>query len=139
LRLGLIELSKIQLWVNDQINEAAAPSETLVQLAYVKESDVHGMYSLLAGMDDDVAVYDSVRELLIEIRPEKLDSIEFCWHLTQCLYSIWLEHDYSAPEDLNAIGFLEDEYRMAANGTFGSIGGWHIDFKSFVSSLSENS
>jgi len=41
LRLGLIEPSNIQLWVNDQINEAAAPSETLIQHAYVKESDVH--------------------------------------------------------------------------------------------------
>ena len=135
LRLGLIESSQIQDWVNEQIQASDEPSQELIELAYSKGRDLTSMYSILNGMTDETEEYDAVRRLLGEIEPKKLESINFCWRLTECLYSIWGEHNYSAPDDLGRIGKLEEEYRMATNGTFGTVEEWHNNFKIFIKSL----
>lgn len=139
IRLGLISPSEVQVWVNSQIQKTKDPSDELIQLAYVKEKDIHDMFGILSAMPDEMDEYDAVRELLKNIETEKLNTVEFCWRLTQCLYSVWTEHNYSAPDDLTAIGFLEDEYRMANNGTFGTVEEWHVNFKEFIASFSKHS
>ena len=135
LRLGLVEYSDVQLWVDSQIGLCDTPSDELLRLAYTKEGDIHGLYNSLCMLSVESSEYDEVRKLLKEIEKERLESIEFCWRLTQCLYAIWIEHDYSAPADLNAIGSLEDEYTLATSGIYGTVEEWHASFKEFVASL----
>lgn len=138
LRLGICESKEVQAWVNEEIEKAENPPEQLIELAYIKESDVYGLYSALDNMPDTSETYDVVRKLLGNIKPEKLNSIEFCRRLAECLYSLWVENDYTSPEDLNAIGFFDDEYALAAQGTYGTLEEWHNDLKSFVSSFVKN-
>lgn len=139
IRLGLVSASDVQAWVNSQIQNTKIPSDELIQLAYVKETDIHDMFGILSAMPDETDEYDAVRQNLKEIKTEELNSIEFCWRLTQCLYSVWAEHDYTAPDDLTAIGLLEDEYRMTTNGALGTVEEWHSNFKEFILSLAETS
>jgi hypothetical protein len=43
--------------------------------------------------------------------------------------------DYEAPDDLTEIGFLDDAYSLADNGTYGTMDEWHNDFKKLISTF----
>lgn len=138
LRLGLVDATEVQCWVNEQIINQEVPSDAMLSLAYTKAEDIHGLYNILNELAGDADEFESVRLLLADIEPVKLESIEFCRHLAKCLFFIWADHGYTAPDDLNEIGFLEDEYVMAQNGTFGTVGEWHVNFKDFIGNVRTN-
>ena len=139
LRLGLVEYAEIQSWVDKQILSCDLPSGELLLLAYAKQEDMHEIYNLLKALSDETNEYAEIREHLSEIKKQRLDSIEFCSRLAKCLYHVWVENDYTAPDDLAAIGFLDDEYTMAINGTFGTVEEWHANFKKFITALANGS
>lgn len=138
LRLGICESSDVQKWVDEEINKSNIPSEQLIDLAFMKETDIMDVYSVLTSIPDLSDEYEILRCLLGTVKPEKLNSLHFCRRLAECLYYLWVENDYQAPEDLNPIGFFDDEYALAAEGTYGTLEKWHDNFKEFISSFKDN-
>lgn len=132
LRLGILSAEDIQLWVNSEIAKTPNPSEAFIQLAFSTSASTQDIYSILSSLNDSSDDFDVLRRLLSRINEKDLEDINFCHRLAECLYGIWVDNDYLAPEDLNLIGFLDDEYDLASQGIYGTLERWHNDFKSFV-------
>lgn len=139
LRLGITSTDEVQNWVNREISEKENPSDQLIELAYIKKDNIHELYHALLEIKDDTDTYQIIKQLLTEINNKKLESIEFCRDLARNLYSIWVENDYKAPDELKEIGFFDDEFDLAAIGSYGTLGEVHEDFKRFVNSFASNS
>ena len=135
LKLGICGPQDVQEWVNIEIEKTEIPSKQLIDLAYTKDSDAMSLYSLLQDIPDSSDTFENLRSLLSNITDENLKSISYCHRLAECLYNIWVENDYEAPDDLSLIGSLDDGYALAKQGIAGTIEGWHEDFRNFVTSF----
>ena len=135
LRLGILDVNDVQSWVNAEIAKTQTPSDVLIDLAYSGSESIQNIYSMLSGMEDGSNIYEVLRGLLSEVKEDQLISVEFCRRLAECLYGVWVDNDYKAPEDLNLIGFLDDEYSLASQGIYGTLEEWHSEFKSFIHSF----
>ena len=132
LRLGILDVNDVESWVNAEIAKTEAPSDELVELAYSRNESIQNIYSMLSGMENESKDYEVIRHLLSQVKEEQLLNIEFCRRLAKCLYGVWVDNDYEAPEDLNLIGFLDDEYSLASQGMYGTLEDWHSEFKNFI-------
>lgn len=132
LRLGILDVNDVESWVNSEIAKTEIPSDELVELAYSSNESIQNIYSMLSGMENESKDYEVIRDLLSQVKEEQLANIEFCRRLAECLYGVWVDNDYGAPEDLNLIGFFDDEYSLAIQGMYGTLEGWHSEFKNFV-------
>ena len=137
LRLGILDVNDIQSWVNAEIAKTETPSDELIELAYSNNDSIQNIYSMLSGMENESKDYEVIRQLLSQVKEEQLANIEFCRRLAECLYSVWVDNDYEAPDDLNLIGFLDDEYSLASQGMYGTLEEWHSEFKSFVNQFAK--
>ena len=132
LRLGILGENDVQSWVNREIETCDAPSEIIMELAFSPKSGIQNAYSLLSSIPDESDQFEVLRKLLSAVSDADLENLEFCGALAEKLYSIWVEADYRAPEDLNLIGFFDDEYSLAQQGLYGSLDEWHEEFKRFL-------
>ena len=135
LRLGILGKRDIQSWVDSEIRKTDAPSNDFIALAYSANESIQNLYSMLCSIEDESDAYVVVRALLGEVKEEQLANIEFCRRLAECLYYVWVDNDYQAPDDLNSIGFFDDEYALASQGIYGSLEKWHNEFNVFVESF----
>jgi hypothetical protein len=135
LTLGILDSQDVQSWVNDEIANESNPSEELIELAFTKDNDVHGLISILSLLPDSKNEYEIVRHLLGKVTTVNQANIEYCRRLAECLYNFWVQMDYEAPDDLTEIGFLDDAYSLADTGTYGTMDEWHNDFKKFISTF----
>lgn len=130
--LGILSPNDIQSWVNTEITNSSNPSDIFIELAYSSNKGVKDIYSLVSSIDDPSEDYRVLRNLLGFIKDSDLDNLEFCRKLARGLYDIWSQNNYESPDDLKLIGFLDDEYSLAAQGINGTLDGWHIAIKEFV-------
>jgi hypothetical protein len=139
LTLGLVNTSDVQLWVDEQIEASEEPNEELLDLAFIDKSNVKELLSKLSYIDDERDDFEILRILIAGIGNDRLANINFCSRLATELYVYYVEHDYKVPEDFREIGFFDDSYDLAKNGTYGTLESWHSDFKHFANSFSRNS
>ena len=135
LTLGILNAQDVQDWVNEKIAKESNPSEELIEMAFTKNDDVYGLISILSLLPDSNNEYEIVRHLLSKVTGVNLGNIEYCRRLSECLYNFWVQMDYEAPDDLAEIGFFDDGYSLADNGTYGTMDEWHNDFKKFISTF----
>jgi len=134
LLLGILRPSEVQIWVDEQISKEGAPSEILIELAFVG-NNINELISLLSQIETDTDDYVVVKQLLAEIKDEDILDIKFCRRLADSLFNLYVQNDYEAPEELAEIAFFDDSYELADKGLYGSIDSWHSEFKSFVGSF----
>ena len=137
LRLGILDSNDVEAWVNAEIAKAETPSDELIELASSGNESIQNIYSMLSGMEEESNDYDVIRHLLSQVKEAQLANIEFCRRLAECLYGVWVDKNYEAPEDLSLIGFLDDEYSLASQGMYGTLEEWHSEFKSFVNQFTK--
>jgi len=138
LRLGVLDANDIQSWVDAEISQSDEPPEVFIKLAYSTKDNVQDIYSIISAIEDSADQFDVLRKLLGQVKDVDIENLEFCRQLAEKFYSIWVENDYETPEDLKLIGFLDDDYILASQGTYGTLEGWHNEFKNFVRSFRKN-
>ncbi len=130
--LGVLNSDNVQAWVNAEIASSSDPAEIFIELAYSGNKGVKDIYSLISSIKDSSEDYDVLRRLLGIIKNSDLENLEFCRGLARGLYDIWSQNNYESPEDLNLIGFLDDEYSLASQGTYVTMEDWHNNIQEFV-------
>ncbi len=132
LRLGIVDISEVQSWVNSVISKTDNPTDEILDLAYASSKILKDVYSLLTRIPDDTDHFELLRILLGRVSDDDLEDIGFCRHLAKKLYDLWAESDYSAPEDLQSMGLFDDEYILAEQENYGILEEWHVNFHHFV-------
>ena len=119
LRLGLVEPTLVQEWVNEQISLSEAVSDELLDLAYIDSTRKKQMYSLLTAMPDENDDYEALRSLFSDVMKERLNDINFCAQLARELYLIFGAHNYECPDDFGFISHFDDAFSLAFQGVWG--------------------
>ena len=135
LRLGLLDPSQVQKWVDEQILKDQDPSDELLDLAFLGTDNVHELISSLRATRDETEDFDVLRKLLSELDGFPFENIDACAKLAKDLYGILCDYDYQCPEDFNFIYHFDDAFDLALRGTWGNPAEVQKDFKDTIESF----
>ena len=138
LRLGLCEPSDVQKWVNTEIEKQGIATGLFLELAFLKDSQVVDMYSILEKFDDSSDIFEVLRKLFEDVDISILEDIKFCKRLAECLEGIWIDNNYESPEEFAEIGFFDDGYFLASDGIGETPEQWHSSFIDFIKKFKIN-
>ncbi len=138
LKLGLLDSNQVQNWVTEQIRSSDSPSDMILDLAYLNNTNVKETYSKLLAIPDDRDDFDVLRCLLSNVQDTQLKDLDFCKQLAKNLYAIYAQNEYKCPNDFNEIGFLDDAFCLAIQKTYGTLEDAHKSLIEFVDSFRQN-
>ena len=121
LQLGVHRVADVIAWADSQIANSDSPPTSLIDIALMKNAnpiDVMGKLKELSGYVSSLDVIDMVlgaANLVLKEDPS------FGPALARGLYDFFVECEYNIPEHLQDIAGFDDEYALAAQGTYGSV------------------
>ncbi|WP_256575569.1 MULTISPECIES: hypothetical protein [unclassified Pseudomonas] len=122
LELGVLEVSDIVQWADNQIMAQEDPAYELIELALMSSSNRYDVASqLLRVATPSLSSAEVLPYVLAKAHEQLLMNPDFGMVLAQGLYRSWSRSNYDFPDALGLCGYFEDAYSLAEGGTVGTV------------------
>ena len=137
LKLSTVSGETVQQWITSQALNSDVLEGPLLDLTYLGPNDINEMIDgleKLASIDD---IFEVLRSVLRDVPDSLIANKSWCRGLARVLFQVYIDSDYSVPDDFSLISWFDDEYELASQGVLlSNTDDWHVSFSVFLRSFS---
>ena len=138
LELGVLEVSDIVQWADDQIIAREQPAYELIELALMSDSNWYDVASqLLRVGTPSLSRAEVLPYLLAKAHEKLLVDPDFGKILAQGLYQSWSRSNGDFPDTLSLCGYFDDAYSLAESGVVGTVDQINHELLEFTSQFQD--
>jgi len=123
LRLGAVSVEDVVSWSDSVIAESSMPDIAFIELSSMGKAHPLDLLHVLQSMSENVSMIEVLAEVLGLAHAKLVADPRYGRALARALYDIYVECDYEVPEELRDIGWFDDAFALAEQGTYGTVDG----------------
>lgn len=120
LEAGLIEVVDVIKWADQIMSSCGEYDDKLANICLAENKSTLEVQSLLKQIIRPEYEWDALRKMLGKMYSVLKENPERAGDFTLFLESVWVRNEYQAPKDLEFIVGIDDEFRLAVQGVYGT-------------------
>jgi len=121
LRAGLIEPSEIIKWADQIIADSNEYDDDIANISLINPNSRKEIISLLGHIVDEADEWEALRGTMGIMHETLLVDQSRAKSFASFLESIWVENNYTVPDDMVFIVGIDDEFYLASEGIYGNV------------------
>lgn len=119
--LGLISVVDVVSWSDSIIAECSQPDYAFVELSCMSGASPLDVLNALESLSGDISTIDILPTVLGLAHQRLVQNPGYAMELARCLYGIYVKCNYQVTDELREIGWFDDAFGLAADGSYGSV------------------
>jgi len=123
LQFGLVTVADVVSWSDSKVQESDWPAPAFLELSSMWKAHPLDVLHVLRSMSEDVPAIQVLPAVLGLAHDRLLTEPAYGRRLAWALYLLYVECGCVVPEELSDIGWFDDAFDLAADGSCGSVEG----------------
>jgi hypothetical protein len=137
LRLGAASVADVVSWSDLVIAESPMPDIAFIQLSSMGKASPLDVLHVLQALSETVSALEALPEVLALAHAKLAADPGYARVLARALYGIYVSCGYEVPEELRDIGWFDDAFDLAEQGTYGTADGVREELLRFTKQFAE--